>query len=108
MAHHHKDHEGGGDGQGMEIGKGLMAGMVSYAGYSVARGFLGRLAMNPLVLFSVGAVCGAVAYKYRNEILKGAAKTIGAGKDFVLEQKEKLSDIVAEAQEEEEDKEKNK
>jgi len=38
-------------------------------------------------------------YKYRKEIISSATKTIDAGKDFVLHQKENLEDIVAEAKE---------
>lgn len=66
----------------------------------------------PFAVFSLGATVGALVYKKRQEIsqmmepvtrevVRTVAKTSDAGKDFLQEQQEKLSDIIAEVKEEE-------
>jgi hypothetical protein len=45
-------------------------------------------------------VAGVLVYKYRKEIIAGATKVVDTGKDFVLQQKENLEDMVAETKEE--------
>ncbi|WP_082409858.1 hypothetical protein [Methylomonas koyamae] len=62
---------------------------------------MSKLAKHPLLVFGAGMVAGYFVYKYRKEIISNASKTIEAGKDFVLHQKENLEDIVAEAKESE-------
>ncbi len=57
----------------------------------------------PLVLLSIGAVAGFYAHKYRKEIIAAGTKYSEVGKDFVLQQKESLEDLVAEAQEDAEE-----
>jgi hypothetical protein len=44
-------------------------------------------------------VAGYLVYKYRKEIISSTTKAVDAGKDFVLQQKENLEDIVAESRE---------
>lgn len=99
----HGMHKSGGTGMAMGAGSGLV------------RGTLGRsLLSRPLAVFSLGATVGALVYKNRDKIFKGlepatkgvvrsVARTSDAGKDFIQEQKEKLSDIIAEVKEEEEE-----
>ena len=53
----------------------------------------------PLVLLGIGAIAGFYAYKYRKEIIATATRYTEIGKDFALQQKENLEDLVAEAQE---------
>ncbi len=60
---------------------------------------LRRLAKNPWVWFGLGLVAGILIHRYRKEII-ATAVTIGEkSRDFVLQQKESLEDIVAETQE---------
>jgi hypothetical protein len=40
-----------------------------------------------------------MVYKYRKEIVSSTTKVVDAGKDFVLQQKENLEDLVAETKE---------
>jgi len=40
-----------------------------------------------------------LVYKYRKEIISSTTRAVDAGKDFVLQQKENLEDIVAESKE---------
>lgn len=58
---------------------------------------------HPVVLLGIGAVAGFYVHKYRKEIIAAAGKYTDLGKDYVLQQKENLEDLVAEAQEAEEE-----
>jgi len=60
---------------------------------------MSKVVKHPALVFGLGIVAGYFVYKYRKEIISSATKTIDAGKDFVLQQKENLEDIVAEAKE---------
>jgi hypothetical protein len=70
------------------------------AGVAAGRGLVGgALLRNPLVLLAGGLAAGYLLHKYQKEIVLAVTKATGMGKDFVLEQKENLNDLVAEAQE---------
>lgn len=58
-----------------------------------------NIAKHPVVVFGLGVVAGYFIYKYRKDIIASTVKAVDAGKDFVLQQKENLEDIVAEAKE---------
>lgn len=77
----------------------IMAG----TGYVAARSGVGRLLTHPLVMLTVGAVAGYYGYKYRKEIATAVARASDMGKDFVLDQKEKLTDILEEEREAEDE-----
>ncbi len=57
------------------------------------------IAKHPALVFGLGVLTGYLVYKYRKEIISSATKAVDAGKDFVLEQRESLADIVAETKE---------
>jgi hypothetical protein len=61
-----------------------------------------RFFRNPIVLLSIGAVTGYLIHKYRKEIIATAEKYTSMGKDYILQQKESLEDLAAEARESEE------
>lgn len=61
--------------------------------------FLRRLARNPWVWFGLGVAAGILIHRYRKEIIATAVKVGEKSKDFILQQKESLEDIVAETQE---------
>lgn len=93
--------------------KHIVPGIAAYGGYLIGRSLLGRF-IKPLTIFAVGAGAGILAYKYRDRIsekiepavqmvVEQAVKFADIGKDFVQEQKERLSDIVADIKEKEED-----
>ncbi len=63
------------------------------------RSLLHRLARNPWVWFGLGVAAGILIHRYRKEILATAVKVGEKGKDFVLQQKESLEDLIAETQE---------
>lgn len=88
---------------GSDMGSHLATGgLLATGGYVAGRGLLGGLLRNPLVLLAAGVAAGYFAHKYRKEILLAASRATGAGKDFWLQQKESLSDLLAETQEAEE------
>jgi len=75
--------------------------MMAAGGYAAGKGLLGpgtALLRNPLVLLAAGVAAGYLIFKYEKEIVQTAAKLTGMGKDFMLNQKENLDDLIAEAQ----------
>ncbi len=87
---------------------GPMAGNPGHGAKAVAKGaaataggsLMGRLARHPLLVFGLGVAAGIVVYKYRKQIISTAVRAGEKSKDFVLQQKETLEDIVAETKEE--------
>lgn len=74
--------------------------MMAATGFAAGRGLLGAtLFRNPLLLLAGGIAAGYLLHKYEKEIVLAVTKATGMGKDFVLQQKENLNDLVAEAQE---------
>lgn len=78
--------------------------MMAAGGLALGRGLLGRAALpNPLALLALGAVGGIAAgfllFKYQKEITEGLGKLGGMGKEFALNRKENLNDLMAEAEE---------
>ena len=76
--------------------------MMAATGYAAGRGLLGgALLRNPLVLLAAGLVAGYYLHKHQDEIVLALSKASGMGKDFLLQQKESLADLVEEAKEKE-------
>ncbi len=98
MAHRH---DAKSDVNGPSMAKQVMAGTLATATVNTGGKLMSKIAKHPLLVFGAGMVAGYFVYKYRKEIISSASKTIEAGKDFVLHQKENLEDIVAEAKESE-------
>ncbi|WP_459869323.1 hypothetical protein [Endothiovibrio diazotrophicus] len=57
---------------------------------------------HPLLWFVVGAAAGYYGYKYRKEIAAAVSKGSDLGRDFMLQQRESLADLLEEAREAEE------
>jgi hypothetical protein len=88
--------------QGSTMGP-MQAGMVAAGGYAAGRGLLGgALLRNPLVLLAAGIAAGYFMHKYQDEIMLALAKGTGMGKDFLLQQKENLADLIEETKDKEE------
>ena len=66
---------------------------------AASKGVVRKVFSNPWVTLAIGAAAGYFGYKYRKEIIAAARRATDAGKDFVLEQRERLTDMVAEADE---------
>jgi hypothetical protein len=93
-----------GQGMGMmghPVAKGAM---VAATGYAATRALVGQgLLRNPLLLLAGGIAGGLAAgyllHKHEKEVVLAISKAIGMGKDFVMQQRENLDDLVAEAKE---------
>ena len=76
--------------------------MLAATGYVAGRSLLGGLLLrNPLVMLAAGVVAGYYIHKHQEEIMLALSKAGNIGKDFVLQQKENLVDLVEEAKEKE-------
>jgi len=77
--------------------------VIGAGGYAAARVLTTNPALSflrtPLVVFAAGVTTGYLLHKYRREIIQAVTKAADMGRDFVLQQKESLDDLVAEAQE---------
>ncbi len=95
-----------GQGMGMMNHPVTQGAMMAATGFAAGRGLLGAtLFRNPLLLL-VGGIAGGIAagyllHKYEKEIVLGVSKATGMGKDFALQQRENLDDLLAEAKENE-------
>lgn len=73
--------------------------LVKKATVHTGRQLMNNIAKHPVLVFGLGIATGYLVYKYRKEIIASTTKVVDAGKDFVLQQKENLEDIVAETKE---------
>ncbi|MGR8931130.1 MAG: hypothetical protein ACU836_10850 [Gammaproteobacteria bacterium] len=92
MAHNHESK--------VTLGKQVLAGTLATATVTTGGKLMNKASKHPVLVFGLGMIAGFFVYKYRKEIIAGATKTVDAGKDFILHQKENLEDLVAEAKQE--------
>ncbi len=83
------------------MGKQVAMGAVSTATVNTGGKLMSKISKHPALVFGLGVVAGYLVFRYRKEIISGANKAVDASKDFVLNQKENLEDLVAESKEEE-------
>ena len=92
-----------GQGMGMMNHPVAKGAMIAATGYTAGRAMLPAMLRNPLLLLAGGIAGGlAVGYllhKHEKEVVLAISKAIGMGKDFVMQQRENLDDLVAEAKE---------
>jgi hypothetical protein len=79
----------------------VATGTAAVASTSAGRSLAGKILKHPLVIFGLGLAVGYAIHKYRKEIIESATRATELGKDFVLQQRENLEDLVAEARESE-------
>lgn len=84
--------------------KGVVMGIIISGITHASKSLTSALAKHPLSFFSMGLVTGYLTHKYRKEIIVVGNRTAEEGKNFVLRQKEYLSDFVAEIAAERSDK----
>lgn len=81
----------------------MQGAMVAAGGYAAARSLAGgALLRNPWVMLAAGIAAGYFLHKYQDQIMLNIAKGTGMGKDFILQQKENLADLIEETREKEE------
>ncbi|MDF9391461.1 MULTISPECIES: hypothetical protein [Methylococcus] len=81
------------------VAKGAAVGAAATAGTHTGRSLFKRIFTHPLVLFGLGMAAGYYIHKYRKEIIGSAMSVAEGGKDFILQQRENLEDLLAERQE---------
>ena len=84
------------------ITSGLVKGAAMSAGAHTGKSLMNTITKHPLLLIGIGVIAGYCAHKYRKEIISSVSSVTDKGKDFVLQQKENLEDLVAESKEPEE------
>ncbi len=77
----------------------IAKGAAMSAGAQTGKKLMSNVKKHPLLLIGLGAVGGFFIHKYRKEIISSVSSVTSKGKDFVLQQKENLEDIVAETRE---------
>ena len=85
---------------GHSLGKQVALGSMATATVNTGGKLMSKIVKHPVLVFGLGVIAGYVIYKYRKEIISSTNKAVGAGKDFVLNQKENLEDLAAESKEE--------
>ena len=81
------------------VAKEVVKGSIVASTVHMGSKLVSNVAKHPVLVFGLGLVSGYLIYKYRKEIISSANRAVDAGKDFVLQQKENLEDIVAESKE---------
>jgi hypothetical protein len=81
------------------LAKGAAASGAVAAGAAAKKSLLARAIRHPVVLFGLGLAVGYALHKYRKEIIGAANRAAEKSKDFVLQQRENLEDLVAESRE---------
>jgi hypothetical protein len=84
-----------------EIPSTLIKGAVMSAGAQSGKSIMSKLTKHPLLILGIGIAAGYYAHKYRKEIISSVNSAGEKGKDFVLQQKENIEDMVAETKESE-------
>jgi len=92
MAHKHHKHND-------SLGKQVAVGAIATATVNTGGKLMSQIVKHPALVFGLGVVTGFFVYRYRKEIIANTTKTLDAGKDFILHQKESLEDLVAEVKE---------
>ena len=90
--------------KGELVVKGVATAVAAATIIETGKGVMTTLAKHPLIMFSLGIAAGFLTHKYRKEIILITSKTAEQSKDFVLRQKEHINDLLAESQENTEEK----
>ena len=96
--------EGSHPSKGEVIVKGIATTVAVSTAIQTGKGVISILARHPLFMFSLGIALGYLGHKYRKQVISTTGKTAEQTKDFVLRQKENLKDLLAETQEDTEEK----
>lgn len=86
--------------QSVSLTKQIATGTLVSAAVATSGKIMHKIIKSPVLVFGLGIVAGYFTYKYRKEIIASTNKAYDASKDFVLQQKENLEDLIAETKEE--------
>jgi hypothetical protein len=79
--------------------KGVATALAAATIIETGKGVVSTLAKQPLVMFGMGLAVGYFTYKYRKEVISITSKTAEQSRDFILQQKENIKDLLAETKE---------
>lgn len=82
--------------RGELVVKSVTSAVVATAIVETGVGLSKSIAKQPVVLFGLGVMLGYFTHKYRKEIIAISTHTAEQGKDFIVQQKNHLSDMLAE------------
>lgn len=82
------------------LGKQVLVGSIATLAFVSGEKLMIKLTKQPLLVFGLGMISGVLIYKNRKAIIANADRVVIAGKNAVLQQREKLLDLVAEVKEE--------
>jgi hypothetical protein len=82
--------------RGELVVKSVATAVVATAIVETGLGLSKSLAKQPIVLFSLGLLAGYFTHKYRKEIITLASHTTEQSKDFIVQQKNNISEMLAE------------
>lgn len=85
--------------KGELVVKGVATALAAATIIETGKGVMSTLVKQPIVMFGMGVAAGYFTHKYRKEIISIASKTAEQGKDFILQQKEHIKDLLAETRE---------
>jgi uncharacterized membrane protein len=84
--------------KGELVVKSVATAVVATAIVETGIGFSKSLVKQPVVLFGLGILAGYFTHKYRKEIIAITSHTAEQSKDFIVQQKNHLSELLAEIQ----------
>lgn len=84
--------------KGELVVKSVATAVVATAIVETGIGFSKSLARQPVVLFGLGILAGYFTHKYRKEIIAITSHTAEQSKDFIVQQKNHLSELLTEIQ----------
>jgi uncharacterized protein HemX len=82
--------------------KGVATAVAATAIIESGRGVLVTISRHPLVVLGLGIVAGYLTHKYRKELVTITSKTAEQSKDFILQQKQNIKDLIADVKDNEE------
>jgi hypothetical protein len=84
--------------KGELVVKSVATAVVATAIVETGLSFSKTLTRQPIILFGLGIMLGYFTHKHRKEIIAMTTHTAEQGKDFILQQKKYISDMLAEVQ----------
>ncbi len=82
--------------------KGVATAVAASAIIESGRGVIITISRHPIVVLGLGIVAGYLTHKYRKELLTITSKTAEQSKDFILQQKQNIKDLIVDVKESEE------
>ena len=82
--------------------KGVATAVAASAIIESGRGVIITISRHPIVVVGLGIVAGYLTHKYRKELLTITSKTAEQSKDFILQQKQNIKDLIVDVKESEE------